>query len=93
MAAIIKCTKCGQKLPGLASPPFGGPLGKQVHETICEACWKSWLTAQTQLINHYGLSTINPDHQQFLIENLKAHLFGTGKTAEIDTSLQGKVTH
>ena len=93
MAVTIQCTRCGQKLPGLAAPPFGGQLGKQVHETICQTCWKSWLTSQSQLINHYGLSTINPDHQQFLIENLKAYLFGTGKTADIDTSLQGKISH
>jgi hypothetical protein len=39
------------------------------------------------------LSTINPDHQQFLIENMQAFLFGLGRGAEIDTSLQGKVTH
>jgi Fe-S cluster biosynthesis and repair protein YggX len=93
MAEIIKCTRCAQKLPGLASPPFGGPLGRQVQAEICEACWKAWVTTQSQLINHYGLSTINPDHQQFLIQNMQSFLFGVGQGAEIDTSLQGKVSH
>ena len=93
MAGIIKCTRCGQKLPGLDNAPFGGPLGRQVQAEICEACWKAWVTTQSQLINHYGLSTINPDHQQFLIQNMQSFLFGVGQGAEIDTSLQGKVSH
>jgi len=93
MAATIECARCGQKLPALESPPFGGQLGKEILEKICQPCWKSWLTAQTQLINHYGLSTINPDHQQMLIENMKSYLFGTGQTADIDTTMQGKISH
>ena len=93
MAAVIECFRCKQKLPGLDSSPFGGPLGRRVQEQICQACWKLWITTQSQLINHYGLSTINPDHQQFLIENMQSFLFGIGKGAEIDTSLEGKIAH
>ncbi|MFN0121820.1 MAG: oxidative damage protection protein [Blastocatellia bacterium] len=91
--ATIKCTRCEQKLPGLERPPFGGPLGRRVLENICAACWKAWLATQNQLINHYGLSTINAEHQQFLIQNMEAFLFNTGQQAEIDTTLQGKVVH
>ncbi len=93
MAAIITCVRCKQKLPGLDSAPFGGQLGRRVQAEVCQACWKAWLTSQTQLINHYGLSTINPDHQQFLIENMQSFLFGIGQGATIDTSLEGKITH
>ena len=93
MAAVISCARCQQKLPGLDSPPFGNAFGRRIHEQICGACWKAWVTTQQQLINHYGLSTINPDHQQFLIQNMEAFLFGGGAQAEIDTSLQGKISH
>jgi Fe-S cluster biosynthesis and repair protein YggX len=48
---------------------------------------------QNQLINHYGLSTINPEHQQFLIDNMESFLFGQGLKTQIDTSLQGTITH
>jgi Fe-S cluster biosynthesis and repair protein YggX len=50
---------------------------------------------QNQLINHFGLSTINPEHQQFLIQNMKAFLFNEGQLpqAEIDSSLQGTISH
>ena len=93
MSAVIECVHCKQKLPGLEKPPFGGPLGRRVHEEVCQACWKAWLASQQQIINHYGLSTINPEHQQFLIQNMEAFLFGVGQRAEIDTSMEGKITH
>ena len=93
MAEVITCARCKQKLPGLEKAPFGSALGKKIHSEICQACWKAWLATQNQLINHYGLSTINPDHQNFLIENMQAFLFGAGKQAEIDTTLQGKVSY
>lgn len=50
---------------------------------------------QNQLINHFGLSTINPEHQQFLISNLKQFLFHEGELpqAQIDTSLEGTIKH
>jgi Fe-S cluster biosynthesis and repair protein YggX len=93
MAEIIDCARCGQKLPQLEKAPFGSALGKRIFEQICQSCWKGWLMTQNQLINHYGLSTINPEHQQFLIQNMEAFLFGEGPQAEIDTSLQGTISH
>jgi len=93
MAEVIKCARCGQKLPRLEKPPFGNALGQRIHEEICQSCWKGWLMTQNQLINHYGLSTINPEHQQFLIDNMESFLFGQGLKTQIDTSLQGTITH
>lgn len=93
MADVIKCTRCGHKLPSLEKAPFGGPLGRKIHEQICQACWKAWVATQNQLINHYGLSTINPEHQQFLIQNMESFLFGKGLQTSIDTTLQGTITH
>ena len=93
--ATITCARCKQNLPGLAAPPFGNALGKRIHAEICQACWQGWLARQNQLINHYGLSTINPEHQRFLIDNMKAYLWEEGQLpqAQIDTSLEGSVKH
>lgn len=93
MAEIIECVKCGNKLPGLEKAPFGSELGQKIYKEVCAGCWKSWTATQNQLINHYGLSTIDPEHQEFLIQNLESFLFGKGMGAIIDTSLQGKVSH
>jgi Fe-S cluster biosynthesis and repair protein YggX len=93
--ATITCTCCENKLPALAAAPFSNALGKRIHEQICQGCWSQWLQKQNQLINHFGLSTINPEHQQFLIQNMKAFLFHEGQLpqAEIDPSLQGTISH
>jgi Fe-S cluster biosynthesis and repair protein YggX len=91
--AVIKCARCDRKVEGMERPPFGSALGKRIFESICPDCWKAWVATQNQLINHYGLSTINPEHQQFLIQNMEAFLFGAGEQAEIDTSMQGKIAH
>ena len=93
MAETIKCAKCKQKQLMMEKAPFGSALGKRIHAEICGTCWKAWLTTQNQLINHYGLSTINPEHQQFLIQNMESFLFGEGLQTQIDTSLQGTITH
>ena len=93
MAEVIKCVRCAQKLPALEKAPFGSALGKKIHEQICQACWKQWVASQNQLINHYGLSTVKPEHQQFLIQNMESFLFGTGLDAKIDTSLEGTIQH
>ena len=93
MADVIKCVRCGQKLPGLEKAPFGGQLGRKILEQVCQACWRAWVATQNQLINHYGLSTINPEHQQFLIDNMESFLFGQGLQAQIDPALQGTITH
>jgi Fe-S cluster biosynthesis and repair protein YggX len=91
----IDCTRCGNNFASLEKAPFGGALGKRIHENICQGCWKEWLAKQNQLINHFGLSTINPEHQEFLIENMKTFLFNEGQLpqAVIDTTLEGTVTH
>ena len=82
MAEVIKCVRCSQKLPALEKAPFGSALGKKIHEQICQACWKQWVASQ-----------VNPEHQQFLIQNMESFLFGTGLDAKIDTSLEGTIQH
>ncbi len=93
MAETIKCTRCNQKQPAMEKAPFGAAIGKRIHAEICGGCWKAWLATQNQLINHYGLSTINPEHQQFLLQNMEAFLFGGGIKTQIDSSLQGTISH
>lgn len=93
--ATVNCTCCGNKMPGMASQPFSNALGKRIFENVCQKCWGEWLLKQNQLINHFGLSTINPEHQQFLITNLKGYLFNEGELpqAQIDTTLEGTIKH
>jgi Fe-S cluster biosynthesis and repair protein YggX len=89
----ISCTHCKQAHPALAKAPFPNPLGERIRTEICAPCWQQWLAHQNKLMNHYGLNTMEPEHRKILLDNLKAFLFNEGPMAEIDTSLQGTITH
>jgi len=89
----MQCTRCDRKQPALVKAPFPNALGERVKAEICEPCWKAWLAKQNQLMNHYGLNTMDPDHRAMLIQNMKAFLFEGGETSEIDSTQQGTITH
>jgi Fe-S cluster biosynthesis and repair protein YggX len=85
------CTRCGQRRPGLESPPFRDELGERIQRSICRVCWDEWLRRQMQLINHYALDVRTAEAREFLRRNVEAFLFGTGAGDEIDTGQQGKI--
>jgi len=75
MPKTIHCHFYNKDLPGLLSPPYHGPLGKKIHQTISQQAWDSWLEHQTKLINEYHLSVIDPEAVQFIENQMIAYLF------------------
>ena len=91
--ATISCRHCGRAdAPQLARVPFKTPLGERILAEICADCWQDWLKKQTQIINHYGLDPRDADARAFLYRQTEEALFGTGDSAEIDTSQEGKIS-
>ena len=88
----ITWARCGQLGAQLAKPPLRNALGERVFNSICQNCWNQWLRYQTALINHNGLDVRDAPAREFLTANMEAFLFKTGKTEDIDTSQQGKIT-
>ncbi len=74
MAKTVVCARCEQEREGLESAPMGGPLGQQVLENVCAACWGEWRETSAQLINHYGLVLGNPSHRAQLREAMREFL-------------------
>ena len=72
----IQCAHCGQSRDQLPRPPFPGPLGNRIYDTICQVCWKEWLRQQTAVINHYGLDLTDAKARQFLTKQTETFLFG-----------------
>ena len=92
MADTIKCTRCGEKRPALGYAPYPNELGQKIGTEICQPCWQEWLVSQTRIINHYGLDLMNPDAQNFLMDNAKGFFFGGAQElAQIDTTKEGSV--
>lgn len=91
-AGDFQCARCGRSdVEPLGQPPFRDETGQRVAREICPGCWEDWKDRQMLLINHYGLNVREPEAREFLLENLRAFLFGEGEGAEIDTSLEGGI--
>ena len=88
----VTCSRCGQTRAGLDRQPFPGPIGARAQNEICAECWGQWLKQQTMLINHYGLNLMDPQAHTFLVKNMEAFLFKSGREEQVDTSKQGTIT-
>jgi Fe-S cluster biosynthesis and repair protein YggX len=78
MARMVNCVKIGRELPGLEKPPFSGELGERIFENVSQQAWDMWVEYQVILINHHGLVLADPNHRQFLIEQMEEFFFGVG---------------
>jgi Fe-S cluster biosynthesis and repair protein YggX len=91
--ATLSCSQCARAdAPQMTRAPFKTPLGEKIFARVCADCWQDWLKKQTQIINHYGLDPRDPDARAFLYRQTEEALFGTGESAEIDTSKEGKIS-
>ena len=75
MARMIKCAKLGIEAEGFDEPPFPGPKGQQIYDSISKLAWKEWLAKQTMLINENRLASFDPKARAFLAEERTKFLF------------------
>ncbi|MDH5643152.1 MAG: oxidative damage protection protein [Gemmatimonadota bacterium] len=72
----ITCARCKETRERLKAPTLPGELGAKIYDEICTACWQEWLKEQTAIINHYGLSVLDPDAKKFLLSKTTEFFFG-----------------
>jgi Fe-S cluster biosynthesis and repair protein YggX len=75
MVRKVNCVKLGIEAEGLNEPPFPGPKGQEIFETISKIAWEQWLAKQTMLINEYKLASYDPKARAFLAEERNKFLF------------------
>ena len=78
MARMVFCKKYQQELEGLDAPPYPGPKGQEIFDTVSKQAWADWQAHQTMLINENRLSPLNPDHRRYLEGEMEKYLFGEG---------------
>lgn len=66
MTKMVMCTRLKKSLPGLDAPPFPGPRGQQVFETVSAEAWQEWQTLQTMLINEKQLNMMDKESRKYL---------------------------
>lgn len=76
MTRKVMCRKLKQELDGMAFPPFPGPRGQELFDTVSKEVWMQWLRHQTMLINENHLNVMDPQARKFLDEQLEKFLSG-----------------
>lgn len=78
---MVHCVVLKRDAPGLARPPYHGPLGQRIYENVSQEGWARWLKHQTMLINEYRLTPVEPKARKFLEAEMEKFFFGAGSAA------------
>lgn len=76
MTRQVHCAKYQQELDGLSSPPFPGPKGQEIFDTVSQKAWNEWLEHQTRLINEKHLNMMDMTARTYLNEQRDRFLAG-----------------
>lgn len=78
MTRMVLCRKLQKEAEGLPFPPFPGPAGQHIFETVSKEAWQLWLKEQTMIINENHLNAMDPQAQKFLGEQREKFLGNQG---------------
>lgn len=76
MSRTVFCRKYQQELEGLERPPYPGPVGERVYETISKKAWQDWLNHQTMLINEKHLNMMDASARDYLKQEMEKYFSG-----------------
>jgi Fe-S cluster biosynthesis and repair protein YggX len=76
MSRSIFCKKYQKELEGLDAPPFPGPRGQEIFDSISKQAWLDWQTHQTMLINEKHLSLVDPEARKYLQQEMDKFFAG-----------------
>ena len=76
MSRTVFCRKYQKELEGLDAPPYPGPKGQELYESVSKKAWEEWQSHQTMLINEKGLNMMDPEARKYLQQQLEKFLSG-----------------
>jgi len=74
MPTKVFCRKYQKEMDGMLMPPFPGPKGQEIMNTVSQQAWQEWQAHQVRLINEKQLSMINPEHRKFIQQEMEKFL-------------------
>ncbi|MCJ8297504.1 MAG: oxidative damage protection protein [Pseudomonadales bacterium] len=77
MMRTVNCIKYKQPLEGLEKPPYPGPKGLEIYESVSKKAWIEWTNHQTMLINEKHLNMMDPSSRKLLLEEMDKFLKNT----------------
>jgi Fe-S cluster biosynthesis and repair protein YggX len=72
----VFCVKLQQELPGLASPPWPGPLGQRIYEHVSQDAWALWEERMKMILNEYRLLPFQKEAQTLVAKQMEEFFFG-----------------
>jgi len=73
---LVKCVKLGRELPGLAAPPWPGPLGQRIYEQVSAEAWEMWEERMKMILNEYRLLPFQKEAQAIVAKHMEEFFFG-----------------
>ncbi len=83
MSRTVLCRKYQREMEGLATPPFPGPRGQRIFDTVSRQAWQEWIAHQTLLINERRLNMMDRTARAFLEEEMEK-FFANESVAQAD---------
>ena len=72
----VQCRKYNTSLPGLEAPPYPGPKGEEIFNSVSRQAWEEWQAHQTMLINEKHLNMRDSESRKFLQDEMEKFLSG-----------------
>ena len=68
------CRKFKEELPKMIRPPYPGPKGEELFNSVSKKAWDEWTALQTTLINEKQLDLSKKDDRNYLNTQLELFL-------------------
>ena len=76
MPKKVMCRKYKEKLEGMEKPPYPGPKGEDLFNSVSQKAWDEWLEHQKMLINEGQLNLADRESRNWLNEQMELFLSG-----------------
>jgi Fe-S cluster biosynthesis and repair protein YggX len=76
MSRMVFCKKYQKELEGLAAPPYPGPKGQEIFDSVSKQAWLDWQAHQTMLINEKQLTLVDPEARKYLQQEMEKFMAG-----------------
>ena len=74
MSDKVLCRKFKEELPKMIRPPYPGPKGEELFNSVSKKAWDEWTALQTTLINEKQLDLSKKDDRNYLNTQLELFL-------------------
>jgi len=76
----VMCVKLGRELPGMDAPPWPGPLGQRIYDSISQEAWEMWEERMKMILNEYRLLPFQKEAQVMVAKQMEEFFFSDATT-------------